>query len=144
MRQPTFIGPVQAGSNQDLPVERELMLLKWNLVADLHLVKKPIRIALQNFCQVDANIAGRLAKSIHNSAQGGFVDTQHASQTVLPNAGCVHPQLQVGIDVSIQGQSMLSLISGCSILWGAEEAVTVKSNRQFNCQKESCYLSTYC
>jgi hypothetical protein len=62
----------------------------------------------------------------------------------LTDAGGVHPQLQIGVDVSIQGQGMLSLISGCSVLWGAEEAGTVSWSRQSVCQNGNSYLSTFC
>ena len=49
------------------------------------------------------NIACWLTKAIHNPAEGCLVDAQHSCQTVLPDACGVHPQLQVRINVSIQG-----------------------------------------
>jgi hypothetical protein len=80
----------------------ELVLSEGNFVADLHLVEKPVRVALQYLSEVDADIAGGFAEAVHDAAQRGFMDSQHARQTVLPDARGVHPQLEVRVDVSIQ------------------------------------------
>ncbi len=77
-----------------------------NFIAYLHFVKEPIGIALQDFCEVLADIAGWFAEPVHNAAQGSFVDAEHASQAILPNAGGVHPQFQVRVDITIQGHGI--------------------------------------
>lgn len=73
-----------------------------DLIVDLHFVEEPFRIALQDFRQVDANISGWLAESVHDAAEGSFVNAQHPSQTVLSNASGVHAKFQIRVDVSIQ------------------------------------------
>ena len=99
-----------------------------NVVVHLHFVEQPIRIALKNLCEMNADIPSWLAESIHDSAQGRFVNAQHSCQAVLPDARGVHPQLQVRINVSIQGHSF-ALISclASAHLWGAEEAANADS-----------------
>lgn len=85
-----------------LLLDCELILSEGNFIADLHLVKKPFRITLQNLCEVDAEVTGGLAEAIHNAAQRRLMNAQHAGQTVLADAGGVHPQLQIRVNVSIQ------------------------------------------
>ena len=80
-----------------------VIFVERDFVADLHLVEEPVRIALQNLREMDTDVARGLAKSVHDPAQGGFVNAQHSCQTVLPDARGVHPQLQVRVYVSIQG-----------------------------------------
>ena len=46
------------------------------------------------------------------------MDAQHARQPVLPDAGGVHPQLQVWVDVSIQCHGFALVLLNCRILWG--------------------------
>jgi hypothetical protein len=95
-----------------------------NVVADLHLVEQPVRIALQYLGKMHADIASGLTKAIHDSAQRGFVDAQHARQTVLPDASGVHPQLEVRVNVSIQGHDLsLGFCSAAALPWKAEMAV---------------------
>lgn len=79
-----------------------------NFVVDLHLVEQPVGIALQDLCKLKAEVAGRLPEAVHDSAQGSFMNAEHSGQAVLPDAGGVHPQFQVRINVSIQGQGLLS------------------------------------
>jgi hypothetical protein len=44
------------------------------------------------------------------------VDAQHSCQAVLPDACCVHPQLQVRVYISIQCHSMLSSFNWLQLL----------------------------
>ena len=114
-------------------------------VAHLHFVKEPIRIALENLGKMNSNVASRLAKSVHDSAQGGFVDAEHSCQTVLPDARGVHPQFQVRVNVSIQCHDDFALVCiGRSILWTPEEAVSEKTLSNLCTKPGSTYLSTYC
>ena len=83
-------------------MHRELILSKGNFIADLHLVEKPVRVTLQDFRQVDTDVAGGFAEAVHDAAQGGFMNPQHARQTILPDAGGIHSQLEVRVNVSIQ------------------------------------------
>ena len=92
--------------SEDLLVDCDAIVSKGNFIADLHLVEQPVRIALQYLGQVNADVAGRLPEAIHNAAQGCFMNAKHACQTVLPDAGGVHPQLQIRVDVSIQGHGL--------------------------------------
>ena len=86
------------------------------LVVDLHFVEEPVRIALQDFRQVDADVAGWFTESVHDAAQGGLMDSQHAGQAVLANTGGVHAQLQVWIDVTIQGHSSARFAIGVAAI----------------------------
>lgn len=104
----------------------EVVVSEGDVVTHLHLVEQPIRVALQDFREVDANVAGRLAKAVHDSAQRGFMDPQHSCQAILPDAGGVHPQLEVRINVSIQGHSSALFSMELQHPVGAEEAVTTK------------------
>ena len=83
-------------------MHRELILGEGNFIVDLHLVEKPVWVALQDFRQMDSDIAGGFAEAVHDAAQRGFMNSQHARQTILPDAGGVHPQLEVRVNVSIQ------------------------------------------
>jgi hypothetical protein len=87
----------------NLLVGCDAMVSESNVITDLHLVEQPVWIALQYLGQMDADVAGGLPEAIHDSAQGGFMNAQHSCQPVLSDAGRVHPQLQVWVDVSIQG-----------------------------------------
>jgi hypothetical protein len=80
-----------------------------DVIADLHLVEQPVRIALEYFCEVDADITGRLAKSVHDAAEGGFMNSQHSGQAVLADTGGIHAQFQVWVDISIQAHRALAL-----------------------------------
>lgn len=69
------------------------------------------------------------------------MDAQHASQAVLADARGVHPQLQIGINVSIQGHGFrFRFLLDCSVLWGAAETVAEKllSNRSAKPQRLIC------
>jgi len=52
---------------------------------------------------MNADIARGFPKAVHDSAQGRLMDAQHLRQTILSDARGVHPQLQIWIDISIQG-----------------------------------------
>jgi hypothetical protein len=66
-----------------------------------NLVKKPLRVAMEDFCDLRAQIWIRLAKSVNNLAQMGFVDSDHLGKAVLPDAARIHAQLQIWVDVTI-------------------------------------------
>lgn len=74
------------------------------LVANLHFVKEPLWIALQNRCEVFANVSAWLAESVDDPAQMGFIDAEHSRQAILPNPSGVNSQLQIRIDLSIDAQ----------------------------------------
>jgi len=74
-------------------VKSELIFLKRHFVRDLHLVKEPFWVALQNLSQLHSNTPCRLPESVHDPAQGGFMNAQHPGQTILTDARGVHPQL---------------------------------------------------
>jgi hypothetical protein len=92
--------------NADLPVSGYVIVRESYLIAYLHLVEQPVGIALKDFREVHSNVAGRLAESVHDPAQGSFVNAKHFGQTVLPDACRVHPQLQIRVNISIQGQGV--------------------------------------
>jgi hypothetical protein len=89
----TAVGAVSAGLHADLRMDGEVIISKCDLVADLHLVEQPVRIALKYLRKMYADVASGLAKSVHDPAQGRFVNAKHSRQTVLPDARGVHPQL---------------------------------------------------
>jgi len=90
----------------DLLVKREMAVCECDFIVNLHLVEQPVRIALQDLGKMHTNVAGGLAEAVHDAAQRSFVDAQHARQTVLPDAGGVHPQLQIGVYISVQGHGL--------------------------------------
>lgn len=104
----------------------EVVVGEGDVVTHLHLVEQPIRVALQDFGEMHANVAGGLAKAVHDSAQRGFVNPQHSCQAILPDARGVHPQLEVRINVSIQSHSPTLFSMELPHPVGAEEAVTTK------------------
>ena len=81
-----------------------------------------------------SNVAGGLSEAVHDAAQRGFVDAQHARQAVLPDARGVHPQLEVRIDVSVQGHGSLSFSVALQRPVGAGKAVTAHKRMQSPCQ----------
>ena len=99
----------------------ELILSEGNFIVDLHLVEKPIWVALQYFRQVDSDVAGGFAKAVHDAAQRGFMNSQHARQTILPDAGGVHPQLEVRVNVSIQAHVIALGFYGVAASWREQE-----------------------
>jgi hypothetical protein len=102
----------------------ELMFGKGDFVVDLHFVEEPVRVALENLGQMRAEFASGFAKAVHDAAQRGFMNSQHARQTILPDAGGVHPQFQVGINVSIQAQVIALVFCRVAALQGTVKAVT--------------------
>ena len=56
----------------------ELILSEGNFIVDLHLVEKPVRIALQDLCEMDTDVASGFAEAVHDAAQRGFMNPQHA------------------------------------------------------------------
>jgi len=102
------------------------------VVVDLHFVEEPVRVALQDFRQMGADIAGGFAKSIHDPAQGCFVDSQHAGQPVLTDTGGVHAQLQIRVDIAIQCHGYALVEIGLSAFCGGRrgwdsETVAIES-----------------
>jgi hypothetical protein len=77
---------------------------------------------------VQADIAGGFPEAVHDSAQGRLVNAQHFRQAVLSDARGVHPELQIRVDISIQGHGFALF----SIEWqrseGTEELVLVRNN----------------
>jgi len=94
---------VAAGPGRSLLMGDEVIVVGGDIVTDLHFVEEPVWIAVKDFSQMGSNVAGGLAEAVHNSAQRRFMDAQHACEAVLTDAGDIHAQLQIGIDVSIQG-----------------------------------------
>jgi hypothetical protein len=126
-------------------VNGDVVFGEGDFIVDLHFEEQPFRVALKDLCQMHADIAGRFAETVHDSAQGGFVDAEHSCQTVLPDARGVHPQFQVRVNVSIQCHDDFALVCiGCSILWIPEEAVSEKTLSNLCTKPGSTYLSTYC
>ena len=104
---------VQAG----LLPDSKAVVDKRNLIADLHLVEQPFRVALENFCEVRADVASRFPEPVHDSAEGGFVYPQHSCQAVLADAGRVHSQLEIWIDISVQAHCFaLDFLSALCVL----------------------------
>ena len=99
----------------------EMIVGEGYFVIDLHLVEQPVRVALQDFCEVNADIAGRLPESVHDSAQGGLVNAQHPRQAVLSDARGVHPKFQVGINVSIQGHGFALVLYWNAASYGGNQ-----------------------
>ena len=52
------------------------------------------------------------------------MNAEHTCQAVLPDAGGVHPQLQVGIDISVKAHSFALVEIRLQHPAGSEEAVT--------------------
>jgi len=114
------------------------------LVADLHLVEEPIRITLENLGKVNSNVASRLAKSVHDSAQGRFVDAEHSRKAILTDASRIHPQLQVRVNVSIQGHGFALAYLLAAAFSSLQKEQLLPLTVQSKCQSRSRYLSTYC
>lgn len=112
---------MRAHPSADLLVHCVLVFSESNLIADLHLQKQPVWVALQNFGQMHTDVAGGLPEPIHNPAQGGFVDAQHARQAVLTDARGVHPQLQIRINVSIQCHGLALDFYSATASFGEQE-----------------------
>jgi hypothetical protein len=91
-------------------VEREMMLIEGDIVDDLHFVKQPIGIALEDLRQVNPYIPGRFTEAVHDAAQRRFMNAKHSGEAILPNAGGVHAQLKIWVDVSIQAHRDLALL----------------------------------
>jgi hypothetical protein len=106
---------------EELLVYGELIVSEGNVIADLHLVEKPIRIALQDFREVDTNVACGFAEAVHDAAQRGFMNPQHARQTILPDAGGVHPKLEVRVNVSIRAHVITLGFYGVAVSCGEQE-----------------------
>jgi hypothetical protein len=105
-------------------VNGQVILCECDFVADLHLVEKPVRIALQNLREMNSDVTGWFAKSVHNPAQGRFVDAKHSCQTVLPDARGVHPKLQIRVYVSTQCHGYTLDFNWLRLSEGSKAAVT--------------------
>lgn len=55
-----------------------------------HLVEQPLGVAMKNFGNLCAQIRIRLAESINNLAEMGFVDSDHLGKAILPDAARIH------------------------------------------------------
>ena len=116
------------------------LLGKSQIVADLNLVEEPIGIAMQNLCQVGADVAGGLAESIHNAAQRRFMDAQHPGQAVLADSGGVHPQLQIGVNIAIQRHGVDLASVAFSTLAGIRGLLVLELTVQSGCQTQIACL----
>jgi len=96
-------------------------------VVDLHFVEQPVWIALEDLREVNADVAGRLAKAVHDSAEGRFVDAQHSCQAVLPDARGVHPELQVRVNVSIQGHGLALVLYRIAASCGEQQRLSLRN-----------------
>ena len=76
---------------------------------------------------MDSDIAGGFAEAVHDAAQRGFMNPQHARQTILPDASGVHPQLEVRVNVSIQAHVIALGFYGVAASCG-ETGMTVTVN----------------
>ena len=54
------------------------------------LVEEPFGIAMEDFCDLRAQIWIRLAEAVNDLAQVGFIDPDHLGKTVLPDAARIH------------------------------------------------------
>lgn len=99
----------QAESDNGLELRRGLQVCCQVFVVDLHPVKEPLGIALQNGCDLLADVAAGLAKSVDNAAQMGFVNAQHSCQAILPNPARVDSQFEVRINFSAEAHCLLTL-----------------------------------
>jgi hypothetical protein len=111
----------------ELLVNRDVIFVKGNFVVDLHFVKQPIGIALQNLRKMNADIAGRLSEAVHDSAQRCFVYAKHPCQAVLPDARGVHPQFQIGINVSIQGHGFALVLHRFAAFCGEQQRLLLRN-----------------
>jgi hypothetical protein len=109
---------------------RSGLLSKSQIVADLNLVEEPIGIAVQDLGQMGADVAGWFAKSVHDAAQGRFMDAQHPSQTVLADSGGVHPQFQIGVDIAIQRHGVDLALVAFSTLAGIRGLLVLRITMQ--------------
>ena len=125
-------------------MQREVAVGERDVIADLHLVEQPVRIALEYFCEVDADITGGLAKSVHDAAEGSFMNTQHSGQAVLADTGGVHAQLQIWIDISIQAHRDLSLSFVLYLAVSKLGGYLEPMNCNPRAKRERVDLSTYC
>jgi hypothetical protein len=71
------------------------------LFSQQNFVKKPFRVAMEDFCDLRTQIWIGLTKSVNNLAQMGFVDSDHLGKAVLPDAARIHAQLQIWVDIAI-------------------------------------------
>ena len=113
---------------------------KSEIVTDLDLVEQPVWIAVQDLGQMGADVAGRLAETVHDAAQRRFMDAQHPSQTVLADPGGVHPQLQIGVDVTIQRHGVDLASVAFSTLAGIRGLLVLQTTMQLRSQTQSACL----
>lgn len=66
---------------------------------------------MQNFRQRFPDVSARFAVTVDDSAEVGFVNTQHLRQPVLTHPDGVDSQLQVWIDISINCHCLLPIVA---------------------------------
>ena len=87
---------------------------------------------------MNADIARGFPKAVHDSAQGCLVNAQHFSQTVLSDTRGVHPQLQIRIDVSIQGHGFALFFNELQRSEGKQKSWCLQEAMQSGCQSLKC------
>jgi hypothetical protein len=68
------------------------------------------------------------------------MDAQHPSQTILADSGGVHPQLQIGIDVTIQRHGLDLASVAFSTLAGIRGLLVLQATLQLRSQTQSACL----
>lgn len=61
---------------------------------------------MQNLGDPLTQIFTWLAKAIDDLAQMGFINTQHFSHPVLAKAACINSQLQIWVNIAMNGHSI--------------------------------------
>jgi hypothetical protein len=80
-----------------------------HLCTNLYFLEQPLRVAIENFRDRLSEISTWLTKPIDDLAQIGLVDANHFGQTILAYTGGVNPQLEIRINVSVQGHGVVPL-----------------------------------
>ena len=98
-----MFGAVLPLPSVDLLVNGKVVFDEGEFIVGLHFVEQPIWVALEDLREMHADVTGWFTETVHDSAQGSFVNAQHFRQAILPDAPGVHPQFQVRVNVSVQG-----------------------------------------
>lgn len=86
-----------------------------------HLVEEPLRVAVQNLCNLRPKVMIGFAESVNDFAEVGFINAQHLRQAVLSNPAGEHPQLEIWVDVAINWHFVVTQLL---VFPGAGHAVT--------------------
>ena len=75
----------------NLFVRRPGLMVKFRaFFTEQHLVKEPLGVTMKNFCDLRAQIWIRLAESVDDLAEVGFINADHLGKAVLSDATRVH------------------------------------------------------